>query len=49
MDKLVYFCVIYLECSSVHCEDNNLLKAGLVAGERIKRMTERPLMPCVWE
>lgn len=43
------FVLTYLECSSLHYEDSNLLKADLVAGGRIKRMTERPLMPCVWE
>lgn len=49
MDSLAYFRVTDLECSSLHCEENNLLKTDLVEGERIERKAERPLMPSIWE
>lgn len=44
MDSLAYFGVTHLDCSSLHCEDNNLLKGDLIAG---RRKAERPLMPSI--
>ena len=49
MEGPSYFCVTDLECSSLHCEDNNLLKAELVAGGRMERKAERPRMPSIWQ